>query len=227
MTAQALTLAGVRKTYKGHLSLTSREVIRGLDLQVEPGEVFGLLGQNGAGKTTTLKMILSLIFPGLGHAYAGAWTRALAFAALPILLIALAGGIFLRVDRFDLLGFIVQPQVLTGIFIVNILILVYRIVAAIDAWNVARFLNEVDASGGGRLGRSKLPLSPLSVAGLLAVLIVLGGAHIAVARYDLLAYSFVDCVFDDSTDAQCEAAAETPEPLESLSPGATGSPAAS
>ena len=70
------------------------------------------------------------------------------------------------------------------IFIVNILILVYRIVAAIDAWNVARFLNEVDASGGGRLGRSKLPLSPLSVAGLLAVLIVLGGAHIAVARYE-------------------------------------------
>ncbi len=33
---------------------------------------------------------LSLIFPGLGHAYAGAWARALAFAALPLLLIALA-----------------------------------------------------------------------------------------------------------------------------------------
>ena len=60
-------------------------------------------------------------------------------------------------------------------FVVNILILLYRIVAAIDAWNVARFLNEVDASGGGRLGRSKLPLSPLSVAGLLAVLIVIAG----------------------------------------------------
>ncbi|MGH9866848.1 MAG: ABC transporter ATP-binding protein [Candidatus Polarisedimenticolia bacterium] len=66
MTVQALTLAGVCKTYKGHLSLTSREVIRGLDLQVESGEVFGLLGQNGAGKTTTIKMILSLIFPDAG-----------------------------------------------------------------------------------------------------------------------------------------------------------------
>ena len=155
---------------------------------------------------------LSLIFPGLGHAYAGAWARALAFAALPLLLIALAGGIFLRVDKFDLLGFVVQPQVLTGIFVVNILILIYRIVAAIDAWNVARFLNEVDASGGGRLGRSKLPLSPLSIAGLLAVLIVIGGAHIAVARYDLLASTLVGCVFSDSEDAQCQETADSPDP---------------
>jgi ABC-2 type transport system ATP-binding protein len=64
--APALSLEKVRKTYKGHLSLTSREVIRGLDLTVRPGEVFGLLGQNGAGKTTTIKMILSLIFPDAG-----------------------------------------------------------------------------------------------------------------------------------------------------------------
>ena len=62
----ALALEKVRKTYKGHLSLTSREVIRGLDLTVRPGEVFGLLGQNGAGTTTTIKMILSLIFPDAG-----------------------------------------------------------------------------------------------------------------------------------------------------------------
>jgi LCP family protein required for cell wall assembly len=167
---------------------------------------------------------LSLIFPGLGHAYCGAWTRALAFAALPILLIALAGGIFLRVDRFELLGFVVQPQVLLGIFVVNILILIYRIVAAIDAWNVARFLNEVDASGGGRLGRSKLPLSPLSIAGLLAVLIILGGAHIAVARYDLMAYDLVNCVFEDGEEAQCEAPAESPDPNEALSPATSDSP---
>ena len=171
---------------------------------------------------------LSLIFPGLGHAYAGAWARALAFAALPLLLIALAGGIFLRVDRFDLLGFVVQPQVLTGIFVVNILILIYRIVAAVDAWNVARFLNEVDASGGGRLGRSKLPLSPLSIAGLLAVLIVIGGAHIAVARYDMLASTLVGCVFSDSEEAQCQAPADSPDPGEAIAgseaPGPTDTP---
>ncbi len=162
---------------------------------------------------------LSLIFPGLGQAYAGAWSRALAFAALPLLLLALAGGIFLRVDRLELLGFIVQPEVLTGVFVANILILLYRIVAAVDAWNVARFLNNVDASGGGRLGRSKLPLSPLSVAGLLAVLIVLAGAHVAVARYDLLAFDLVNCVFTESSDASCQEPADSPDPGDAVSPG--------
>ncbi len=61
-----LRLSGLRKKYKGHLSLTSREVVRGLDLSIHASEVFGLLGQNGAGKTTTIKMILSLIFPDSG-----------------------------------------------------------------------------------------------------------------------------------------------------------------
>ncbi|HZI92641.1 MAG TPA: ABC transporter ATP-binding protein [Patescibacteria group bacterium] len=66
MPEPVLEIQGLRKTYKGHLSLTSREVIKGLDLRIEPGEVFGLLGQNGAGKTTTIKMILALIFPDAG-----------------------------------------------------------------------------------------------------------------------------------------------------------------
>lgn len=66
MARPVLSIRDLKKTYKGHLSLTSREVIRGLNLEIEDGEVFGLLGQNGAGKTTTLKMILSLIFPDAG-----------------------------------------------------------------------------------------------------------------------------------------------------------------
>ncbi len=37
------------------------EVIKGLDLQVHEGEIFGFIGQNGAGKTTTMKMVLGLL----------------------------------------------------------------------------------------------------------------------------------------------------------------------
>ena len=66
MPEPVLEIEGLRKTYKGHLSLTSREVIKGLDLRIERSEVFGLLGQNGAGKTTTIKTMLSLIFPDAG-----------------------------------------------------------------------------------------------------------------------------------------------------------------
>jgi ABC-2 type transport system ATP-binding protein len=39
-----------------------------LDLQIRPGEVFGLLGPNGSGKSTTLKLLLGLIAPSEGEA---------------------------------------------------------------------------------------------------------------------------------------------------------------
>lgn len=39
-----------------------------LDLQIRPGEVFGLLGPNGSGKSTTIKLLLGLISPNEGEA---------------------------------------------------------------------------------------------------------------------------------------------------------------
>lgn len=41
--------------------------VRGLDLEVHPGEVFGFLGPNGAGKTTSIKMFLDLVHPTSGE----------------------------------------------------------------------------------------------------------------------------------------------------------------
>ncbi len=42
--------------------------IEGLDLAIEPGEVFGFLGPNGSGKTTTIRLLLDLIRPDRGAA---------------------------------------------------------------------------------------------------------------------------------------------------------------
>jgi ABC-2 type transport system ATP-binding protein len=40
--------------------------VNSLDLSIEPGEFYGLLGQNGAGKTTTIKSIVGLLRPSAG-----------------------------------------------------------------------------------------------------------------------------------------------------------------
>src|ERR1700683_4974757 len=44
------------------------EAVRGVDLQVGAGEIFGLLGPNGAGKTTTMRMLTTLLPIGAGSA---------------------------------------------------------------------------------------------------------------------------------------------------------------
>ena len=55
-----LQAEGLVKHYGDHVAL------RGLDLAVDAGEVFCLLGANGAGKTTTIQLFLGFIEPTQG-----------------------------------------------------------------------------------------------------------------------------------------------------------------
>jgi len=43
--------------------------LRGIDLLVEPGDIYGFIGPNGAGKTTTIKILTTLLEPTGGDAY--------------------------------------------------------------------------------------------------------------------------------------------------------------
>ncbi|HET8846904.1 MAG TPA: ATP-binding cassette domain-containing protein, partial [Ktedonobacteraceae bacterium] len=49
-----------------HVRGKSVEAVRGLNLQIEQGEIFGFLGPNGAGKTTTLRILATLLPPDQG-----------------------------------------------------------------------------------------------------------------------------------------------------------------
>lgn len=62
MSNRILHIDKLRKTYPGH----NKQVISGLDLTIEAGEIYGFLGPNGAGKTTTVNVISGLITPDSG-----------------------------------------------------------------------------------------------------------------------------------------------------------------
>src|SRR5881398_3511655 len=60
---KTIEVRGLTKTYPGGV-----EAVKGIDFDVEPGEVFGLLGPNGAGKSTTIGMLTTTIAPTDGTA---------------------------------------------------------------------------------------------------------------------------------------------------------------
>lgn len=62
-----MQLVAVRKRYG------AAEVLRGVDLRVEPGEAVALVGPNGAGKTTTLRIVATLTRPTAGEVRVCGW----------------------------------------------------------------------------------------------------------------------------------------------------------
>ena len=58
-----IDVRGLEREYKSGL-----KAVRGIDLAVAPGEVYGFLGPNGAGKTTTVRMLVTLLRPTGGSA---------------------------------------------------------------------------------------------------------------------------------------------------------------
>ena len=61
--AHGIEAVGLVRTFKGDI-----RAVDGIDLHVEPGEIFGFLGPNGAGKSTTVHMLTTLLPPTSGTA---------------------------------------------------------------------------------------------------------------------------------------------------------------
>ena len=163
------------------------------------------------GRSPFAAAFLSLLFPGLGHAYLGALRRGLGIAAPPLLLGALFAGFLVRMDEVQLAGLAVQSWFLIGVFIVNLVLLVYRAWAIVDAWSIARAVNGLPPGASAMAG----PLGAISVAGLGAVLLVMSGAHVAVARYDVILADTAACIFDPEAECSPDASpGGSPEPTD-------------
>jgi len=106
-----LRIENLKKTFHPGLFESSVEVLKGLDLEVMRGEIFGFLGPNGAGKTTTIKAVMGLVIPDEGEITVGgdphhsvAAKRRMGFMAEnPYLYSYLSGREYLRFSA-DLLG---------------------------------------------------------------------------------------------------------------------------
>ncbi|HDX9632182.1 TPA: ATP-binding cassette domain-containing protein, partial [Bacillus cereus] len=55
MSNAAISVKGLKKSFK------DKEVLKGVDFDVQRGEIFALLGSNGAGKTTTVNILSTLM----------------------------------------------------------------------------------------------------------------------------------------------------------------------
>ncbi|PWJ22158.1 ABC transporter ATP-binding protein [Jannaschia seohaensis] len=59
--SDAIEIKGLRKVYAGGGKSAPKEALKGLDLTVPTGSIFGLLGPNGAGKSTTINILAGLV----------------------------------------------------------------------------------------------------------------------------------------------------------------------
>jgi ABC-2 type transport system ATP-binding protein len=63
----ALEIKNLKKSFRSNFAVKVYHILKGIDITVEKGEIYGFLGPNGAGKTTTMKCILGIIFPDSGE----------------------------------------------------------------------------------------------------------------------------------------------------------------
>ena len=61
MPENAITIKGLRKIYAGQNGVPDKEALKGVDLEIPQGSIFGLLGPNGAGKSTLINIMAGLV----------------------------------------------------------------------------------------------------------------------------------------------------------------------
>ncbi len=67
MTDNAIEITGLRKTYAATGRNAAKDALKGIDLNIPRGSIFGLLGPNGAGKSTLINILAGLVVKSAGN----------------------------------------------------------------------------------------------------------------------------------------------------------------
>ncbi|SLN55920.1 ABC transporter ATP-binding protein [Pseudooctadecabacter jejudonensis] len=67
MTDNAIEISGLKKTYAATKRSPAKDALKGVDLTVPRGSIFGLLGPNGAGKSTLINILAGLVTKSAGN----------------------------------------------------------------------------------------------------------------------------------------------------------------
>ncbi|MBU2963764.1 ABC transporter ATP-binding protein [Citreicella sp. C3M06] len=70
MTGDAIRIEGLSKTYAG-----GKQALKGIDLTIPQGAIFGLLGPNGAGKSTLINILAGLVVKSAGKVTIAGWDQ--------------------------------------------------------------------------------------------------------------------------------------------------------
>ena len=132
--------------------------------------------------------VFSLLVPGFGHLYERRWRAALLFLTPPTLLLALVGGIVAADGLPGLVGLLITPFGLSAAGILNILLAVWRGVAAADAWR------------GAVRRESGLRAIGTSFAGLALSLVAALSLHFILGGYVTTASELVGGIFSSGTE---------------------------
>lgn len=67
MPDMAIEIKGLEKTYRASGATAPKQALRGVDLEIPTGSIFGLLGPNGAGKSTLINILAGLVIKSAGQ----------------------------------------------------------------------------------------------------------------------------------------------------------------
>lgn len=158
-----LEIDGVRAAYADGV-----EVLHGISLAVEPGELVTIIGANGAGKTTTLKAIMGLVRSSAGTLrFQNKNIRGLStpeVASLGISLVPEGRGVFPGLSVYENLRIAATPWLKRGDSIVGDLDAVYRLFPVLSerrkqlGWSLSGGEQQMLAIGRALIARPKLML---------------------------------------------------------------------